>query len=515
MTEPTPEPGETEPQAPPDGPESLTRTTVHGAQLAGIGFVVTQALLFGVYLVLARLITPADFGAYAAGTILTGFGGLFAEGGMIAALINRRDGLEAAASTAFFAQLVSGVLLTLGGLALAPLFGVFFHSDQVGQITAVLSGLLFLKTLTVVPDALLQRRFSFVKRMVTEPLGAVAFAATAIPLAAASGGAWSLVAAAYASTFVQVVSAWMFAGFRPRRHEASIGIWRELAVIARPVVVAEMVRRAASQVDGLLIGRIAGLASLGQYRNGLRLAQQPATAFVNVGAFVLLPTFARLAETPERLGAAARRVYDLVIAVSLPVSFATLPLGVPVAVMLLGPTWRPAGQAIAALCGYIVGSSLLAVATEIFKVTGTARILVRVNLINLASIAVSVGVGASLWGVQGAAAGMSVCAVATGLYSLHRVGPLVGISLRTTLRNNLGAIAATAVMVLVMFGFSAAVDPLSAPRGIGMLLLIAECLVGAATYAAILLPVDGARRRDVSELTGRLARRMGYAGRSS
>jgi O-antigen/teichoic acid export membrane protein len=516
MNAPSDASGETDLERSPDRatpPSSLARTTVRGAQFAGLGFVTSQGVLFGTYLVLARLITPTDFGTYAAGTIITGFGGLFAEGGMIAALISRRDKIEQAASTAFFSQLVVGVALTVVGLALSPLFGLFFQSDQVGQVTAVLSALLFLKTMMVVPDALLQRRFSFLKRVATEPLGSVAFAATSIALAASGAGAWSLVAGTYASVFVQLVSAWLFAGFRPRASDASITMWRELAAVARPLVLAETIRRASFQIDGLLIGRLAGLAPLGQYRNALRLAQQPAVAFVNVGAYVLLPAFAHLAATPERLTAAARRVYQILIAAALPLSFAALPLGVPVAVILLGPTWRTAGHVISALCGLVLGSSILAVSTEIFKVTGRGRLLVQINLVMLCAIAVTVSVGTNVWGVEGAAAGISLSFLSTACYALWRLAPLINLPLRQLATSNIGAMIATAVMVCVMFGFGAAVDPLSHPRLIGVLLVVAECLVGAGAYAAVLLPIDAARRRDVRALVERLMVRLHLAQR--
>lgn len=504
-------PEDEDPTARADAPESLTRTTVRGAQFAALGFAASQGLLFGTYLVLARLITPVDFGRYAAGTIITGFGGLFSEGGMIAALISRRDRIDAAASTAFFSQAVAGVLLTLIGVALSPLFGFFFHSDEVAKIAAVLSALLFVKTMMVVPDALLQRRFSFLKRVVTEPLGTIAFAATAIALGASGAGAWSFVAATYASAFVQLASAWLFARFRPRLGDASMGMWRELTAVARPLVVSEVIRRASSQVDGLLIGRFVGLAPLGQYRNGSRLAQQPSTAFVNIGAYVLLPAFASLAATPERLTAAARRVYDIVIVAALPVSFAALPLGAPIAVLLLGPTWRPAGHAIAALCGIVFGTTILAVATEIFKVTGTAKILVQINIFSLCLIVATVSLGALFWGVIGAAAGMSLSFVLTGCYALLRVGRLIDLPMRHLAISNSGAVIATAAMVLVMLAFGSAVAPLSHSRFIGLLLITAECVVGTATYAAALLPIDPPRRRQVRQLARRLVARARLA----
>jgi O-antigen/teichoic acid export membrane protein len=477
---------------------------MRGAQLAGLGWVASQGLLFATYLVLARLISPGDFGRYAAGTLITGFGGLFAEGGMMAALISRRDGLDEAANSAFFSLLISGVLLTAGGLAISPLFGLFFHSGEVARIEAVLSGWLFLKCVTVVPDALLQRRFSFLRRVAVEPLGALAFAGTGIALGASGLGAWALVAAAYASMFVQVTSAWLFAGFRPQLRLASVRVWRELSKIARPLVAAETIARGAAQLDGLLLGRFVGLSALGQYRNGFRLASQPGAAFVNVVSYVLLPAFARIAATPERMSAAVRRVYAIVIPVSLPVSFAALPLGAPVAVLLLGARWRPAGHAIAGLCGLVFGWTLIAIATEIFKVTGASRVLVKVQLFALCVTVVTVTIGALVWGLVGVAVAMSVNSCATGCYALYRVQPFVNLRLRELAAASVAPLIATAAMVAAMLGFGSAVDPLAHAHAIGFVLVAGEALVGAATYALILLTVDRSQRTNARQLAGRI-----------
>src|SRR5690348_4684574 len=109
----------------PETPPGLTRTVVRGVGLAGAGFFVTQVLTFGSYLALARVATPQDFGRFAAGSIVVGVGLLFSESGMQSAVIQRRDRIEEAASTAFVATVIGGLLLGLIGLAASPLVGYF------------------------------------------------------------------------------------------------------------------------------------------------------------------------------------------------------------------------------------------------------------------------------------------------------------------------------------------------------------------------------------------------------
>jgi O-antigen/teichoic acid export membrane protein len=111
-------------------PSNLTQTVVRGVGLAGSGYVLAQALTLGFYVVLARLATPSDFGDFAAGTLIVSVGYLFAESGMMAALIHRPDRLEEAANTATISTAVAGVLLGLGGLAVSPLIGLLFDSSR-------------------------------------------------------------------------------------------------------------------------------------------------------------------------------------------------------------------------------------------------------------------------------------------------------------------------------------------------------------------------------------------------
>ena len=140
--------------------DDLTGTVLRGAGLSGIGHMLAQLFTLGFFLALARLLTPEDFGEFAAAAIVINAGLLFIESGMLAALIARRDRIEEAASTAVFSTALGGVAFSLVALAASPLIGMFFDSDRVAALAAAVAGLLLLRSLQVVPEALLQRRFS-------------------------------------------------------------------------------------------------------------------------------------------------------------------------------------------------------------------------------------------------------------------------------------------------------------------------------------------------------------------
>jgi O-antigen/teichoic acid export membrane protein len=490
-----------------DNPETerpLGQVAARGARLALIGWGASQGLNFIAYIVLAHLLAPRAFGTFAAGSILIAFGVLFAESGTMAALINRRERIDEAASTAFFALLVSGVVLSLLSVAVSPLVRLYFKNPTAGSVAAALSGWLLLRSMTIVPDSLLQRRFSFARRVAVDPLGAIAFAAVSIVACAGGAGIWGLVAGTYASEAVEMASAWAFARYRPRWSLASFGMWREIATFARPVLGSEILRRIASQMDVIMLGRFTNAATLGQYRNGFRLASQPGQAFVDVGAYVLLPTLAHISRERERLSAVVKRVYGVAMAAAIPVSVATIPLGVPIAVLFLGERWRPAGHAIAALWGLLLGGAISSVAAESSKAVGRPDLLVRIHSVNLAVTAVLVIATAIPFGLIGVASAVSVSQVVVGVYAFRQVAPLVGMTWRDLVLEVAYPLLASGVMVGAMIAFAAGVDSLGHGETLGLLLTIAQVLIGGIVYLVALGVVDVRRRADMRTVIGRL-----------
>ena len=279
-------------------PSGLAGTVVKGAGMAAGGYALAQGLNLVVYLVLARLLTPEEFGVYAAATILLGFMAVISESGITSALIQRKDRIEEAMSTGAVWTLAAGLGLSLGALVLAPAIGLFFDDSQTGEIAAVMSGVVLLQTLTAVPSAILQRSFSFRRRMIIEPVQVVVFGAVAIVAAANGMGVWALVVGQYAGVAIDTLLSWALVSFRPRLRLASIGMWRELAGYGRHVFAGAMALRIGEQSDTAIVGKFLGAAPLGQFRYAFRLAMTPFQMLLAAAAYVLFPAFARITARP-------------------------------------------------------------------------------------------------------------------------------------------------------------------------------------------------------------------------
>lgn len=431
----------------------LASRLTRGVGIAGAGFVLTRGITFATYIVLAQLIAPSDAGQLAAAQVVLGVGFVFAESGMLAALIHWPEDIDAAASTAVASTVASGVGLSVLGLATAPVVGLYFDSSTIGWVAAASAGLLLLRSLQIVPDALLQRNFAFVRRVTIDPLGAVAQAVVAIGASAAGLGVWGLLAGQYALYGSQMLAGWLLLKWRPRRHLMTVATWRRLAGYARHVVVSEVVRRTSAELDSILLGRFAGAGPLGQYAYGRRIAAVPTDGWVTVASFALLPAFARIADDAARFRRAFVEAFTVMATIGLPLSLVLLVAGNPLALALFGTEWAQSGSAITALCAVGIGQMLNSICSEAYKARGRPQLLTRLHLFTTVLSAALIPTGLLVFrdDVVGVSVAVSAIQLASGVYALRLVVPVVGVRILALLASVGGIVCATAIGVAASF----------------------------------------------------------------
>lgn len=489
-----------------EAPSNLTQVVLRGVGVSGAGFLVTQVVTIVVYVVLAHQLSPSEFGTFAAGSIVAGVGMLVAQSGMLSALIQRRDRVDEAADTALVATLAAGVLLGLVGLALAPVVGAFFDSREAELVAAAMSGCVLIRQAAVVPDALLQRRFSFVRRLVSEPLAVGAFGTTAILTAHGGLGVWALVLGTYAALTTHAVSAWALVGWLPHPRRASFALWRELASYGKHITGAELIRWVTAESGTIFVGRVLGIAPLGQYQLAYRIAGRPFAALVNSVTFVLFPAFARIADDGQRFQQALLRSLHWLSVVALPLSAVLLPLGEPAVVLLFGEQWREAGVALSAMCAYTAGWAFVSFVEHVAKAADRPDVALRMDA--FAGIAV-VSLTAALVHIDVVAVGigLSMSALAAASYAFTWLVRITRLRSATIVREIWPATFAAAVMAVCVYALDRSVlDAGSRSTGEGLAVLSLEVALAAAIYVAATCALAP---QTVRELTGRLGNLTG------
>jgi O-antigen/teichoic acid export membrane protein len=404
---------------------SYSATVVRGAWITTGAYVFTQAITIGFYVVLARLAGPSVFGAFAAAWIIVGVSTFLTESGMSSALIQRNDRLDEAAATAVVSTFATGLGLSLVALALAPLVGLFFHDHEIGLLSAALAGVCLVNSATVVPDALMRRRFAFVRRVVVDPLNAGVYGLVGVVTLSLGMGAWGLVIATYAAGIVRVVSVWVFNRWLPDLRKASLAMWRELARYARHVALGELLREVSEVSNTAIVGRFLGIAPLGAFRFGLRMASE-ASIPVATSAYMLLPAFARIADDRNRFQRGFLRAACPVSAVIFPVSVGLLVLGNQIGVALLGERWSEAGRVLAALAGLTLAMVFIQLVGEVFKAANRPQLLPRMTFIRTVASIVLMLAFVPL-GVVGVSVGLSIAFLLSAAYGWRAAGKVLSL----------------------------------------------------------------------------------------
>jgi len=428
---------------------SLGSTLRRGAVLSAVALVIVQTVSFLQTLVIARLLSPAEIGIFAAGTVLTSFLITFSEGGLRHALIQHDGDVEEVANTVFWATIVTGALMSALMLAASPFVAMVFDSETAGLIAAITSGTLLLHAFTNVPDSLMQRRFDFRRRLIVDPGVAISFAVTSVVLCSSGYGVWGLVIATYASHVVWIASTWGLARWRPGGARPSYRLWRRLARFALPMVLDGFVERIREVIETVVVGRGLSESALGQYRYGRRMAMLPGVAIVQICSYVLFPAFSRIAGEADRLRSAFLRALGWIWFASVPVAFLLVALGEPMVVVLLGERWREAGVLLVAMAGYGLGEAMNSVSAEAMKGAGRSD---RLNWMTLTGFVAGIGLLLLLLplGLAGVGLAVTLTSVLVGGTGLSLARSVVGVSIRDLMRELvppvLCALAALAVV---------------------------------------------------------------------
>jgi O-antigen/teichoic acid export membrane protein len=459
----------------------LRRTVIRGGALAATGLLVSQAISFFSFVILARLAPPSTFGAYAAASILIGASALFVEAGMQAAVVQRQDEVEKAASTAFVANLLGGVALSAIAAAFAPLIGLFFHDGDITTASAILAGVILVNAASIVPGALLQREVSF-RFTFLGPLTSVVYGVAAVAALAAGLGLWGLVLATYAAAVARTTAVLALSRWRPSMSLLSWQMWLSLSRYGRPVVLSSLLREVGLAGSTAIVGRALGTASLGQFRFAQRVVVQVNSAIVFGSAYALLPAFSRIWRDDVRFRASVRRALHTLSVIVFPISLVFIPLGRPFATIVLGDDWTGAGPILMAMSGVGIALAVDSICSEAFKATERTDLLPRMHgLTALLPIGLmfaflplgAVGMGLALSLGMGAVAGYALAA-------LSRVT-------QTPFRDIVAEIVPATACSGLMAGSIYVLDRFvvrSAERGgtTGLVLLLGEVVTAAAIY---------------------------------
>jgi lipopolysaccharide exporter len=371
-----------EPPPTTNGPKrSLQSATLVGAVWSNLSYVGTK-ILTALYLgVLARLLVPAEFGAFAAILVFISVIELTSDLGMKATVVyEQEEGFSRRLDTAFSLNVAMAVLLSAIGVLLAPLVAGFFRLEDHTDLFRLAALNPLIKGFGNIHDALLLRGMSFERRIKPELAMVTTRAAVAIPLAAVGVGTESLVIGMLAGTAVWSVLQWRITTFRPRL-TLDKSIARSMASYSSGAVALSGLAAIGTRLDIIVIGRALGDRALGLYSVAARVPELLIDSVAWNLSLVAFPALARkrIADQEGLPSATAKlmRYYALFAA---PLAAGLAVLAGPLVVTLFGSQWRGAAGVATAMAVFTgIGASAYPLG-DVFKATGKQRVLVILSV---------------------------------------------------------------------------------------------------------------------------------------
>jgi O-antigen/teichoic acid export membrane protein len=408
-----------------------------------------SALQVLVLVVLARLVSPTDFGVVSAAMVVIGFSSIFAQLGFGPAIVQRPSIEPRHERCAFAVSVYLGLLLGAVTWASAPLVARFFRMPTLEPVLRALAWVFPLKGLGVVSVSLIQREMKFGLLATREVASfAVGYGAIGVGLAYQGWGVWALVAANLAqtalSTATLLVARPPVVALRTDRET-----FRELAWFGGGFTVARVANSLAVQGDNMVVGRWLGAAALGIYGRAYQLMAVPASAIGDVLDVVLFPAMASVQGDAARLAKAYRRGISLIALLILPASVGLFVLAPELVDVLLGPRWKGVVVPLQILSLGMLFRTSYKMSDSLSRATGTVYRRAWRQVLYAVLV-----VGGSLvgqrWGVAGVAAGV-LAAVAVNFIAMAQLSLAVaGLTWGALLRAHLPAAALAASTALVM-----------------------------------------------------------------
>jgi lipopolysaccharide exporter len=342
---------------------SLGARTVRGALWAYGSYGLGRVLVLITTALLARLLTPDEFGLVALAILATSILDRLADFGVSEALIvSPPERAEDQARTAFVFSMGMAILMAGVTAALAPLAAGFFHEDGLNTVMPLL-GLTFpLRAIGAVHYALAQKTMDFRSRTAAELADVIVRGGAGIGAALAGAGAYSLVVGYLAGTAAMSLVLWVMVRWRPRRPEGGYD-FRALAGFGGTLSALDLIAVVNSNADYFIIGRVLGTEQLGLYTLAFRLPEMLILNVSVVASQVLYPAFATLDR--ERLNAAFVASIRWMALICLPIAAVLSGLAAPLVGIAFGSQWTASVQPMRVL-------TLYAATTPIHMSSGTA-----------------------------------------------------------------------------------------------------------------------------------------------
>ena len=450
--------------------------------------------------ILARLLSPTDYGLMALGLVMVGVGEIFRDFGLSTAAIQAPALSTVQRDQLLWMNVAIGVGLAVLAFFGAPLFAGLFHQPALAPLARALAATFVVNGVAAQYRASLNRHMRFGPLAASDFLGQAVGLLVAVPFALLGAGRWALVAQQLASVSTVLAALMLFSRWLPRLPRRDVDLTPFLR-FGWHLMGTQLVGYLSNNLDSITIGLRYGPASLGIYNRAFQLLMNPLNQIRTPTTTVALPVLSRLQPDTGRAGAYITRGQIALGYTIVPVLAVAVGGARPMVDVFLGQKWAGVAPIFALLAVAGIAQTLAYVGYWVYLSRGLTKDLLRYTMVTFWIKAACIGIG-SAWGVVGVAAGYALAHCLEWPLSLwwlsrRTVIPVRDLRLGASRILAIGAVAA-AVSVLV--------DALlSGASPIVILVVAVAAVIGVYAMAAVLIRRVRADVLDVLDILRRVA----------
>ena len=360
----------------------LRQKTVSGIVWSALQKFGTLGITFVSNIILARLLTPEDYGCVGLLLIFLVISEVFINGGFEAALIQKKDCTEEDYSTVFYWNVGVSVLCYLALYFSAPVISDFYNISKLTPLLRVQGIMILMNALGCIQHTMLRKKLDFKKIFIIRFSAAVVSVIAAVVLAFEGWGVWSLVVQQLVNSFVTTFLFWITGGWMPKLC-FSLNSFKELFSYGVFLLLSDLLNNLTANIQAIIIGRKYTPADMGYYTQARKLSVVPTQSISFVVSQVTFPVLSRLQQSKDQLFTAVRKTLTCMNFVNFPLMLLLVVIAEPLVIFLFSDKWMESIPYFRILCLSGLFNCLQSVNYQVVCAVGRSRDVFIWNVIKM------------------------------------------------------------------------------------------------------------------------------------
>lgn len=360
--------------------EGIRNKAIKGVGWSFADNILNQGVTFLVGLVLARLLSPEEYGLIGIIAIFIAVFNSIVDSGFSNALIRKNDAGDADYNTVFITNMVMSVLLFCVMFFGAPVIASFFNRPQLIPLTKVMASVVIINAFAIIQRTILVKKVDFKTQTKVSAIASVASGVVGIGMASGGLGVWSLVGQQLSRQFLNSLFLWVFAKWYPKL-QFSLKSFKELFNFGWKLMVSGLIDTVWREIYQVVIGKFYSPATLGQYTRAHQFGSIFSTNLTAVVQRVSYPVLSEIQDDVPKLKNAYKKVIKVTMLITFCCMLGLAAIAEPMIVSLIGDQWLPAVPFLQILCFSMMLYPLHAINLNMLQVQGRSDLFLRLEII--------------------------------------------------------------------------------------------------------------------------------------